>query len=564
MLDLSNSGFAGTPATFDMFGGNILATRDDLSSESQFSELVDRLGLTSIRYPGGSLTEQYFDISHPDQPVVSNDNGSSRPFIPLSDVMHYADENSLSVTIVLPTRNFLSDDVDQNGDRFPNLDEASLRSFVGDLVDGKYGTATVEAFEIGNEYWGSGQMSAVEYGRLAAEMVNIIHDELSIHDQDGLDTDSIDIWVQSGTNLNYSRLDDGFSANLDPNEVLNHLNASYDLDLSSTDLKKSGSIDWFAVNNKIIIGELEHAGAFENVDGVTVHIYSKEPIVESHSTFALSEIDKTWHPDQNGLEIAATEWNQSGSFSGFDDRTDYGLYQAHNMLNQMEDMLTYGVDQAYVWPVSHNTPNTLGSENVDGQPNLTPPGVLFSWMSESLPGKMMLDFAHNGPLETEYHGSDADVHAFYGNNEVTFFIASTSDHSVQNIIDASSFFDGVSDVTVRILSVAPGEAPGDTKSHAVVDELSGKDVYEDGSIYANLNPGEIMQITFKDFDPTDGFEAVMNRVDNLLDIQPDEEPPPLDDEDSHEEDDQSNDHGGDFGFGWLLGLLPLLALLSAM
>ena len=57
---------------------------------------------------------------------------------------------------MLPTQKCLSLQVDANGDRYAQIDEETLRGFVKDTLDGIYGAPAIRAFEIGNEYWGSG------------------------------------------------------------------------------------------------------------------------------------------------------------------------------------------------------------------------------------------------------------------------------------------------------------------------------------------------------------------------------------------------------------------------
>ncbi|MEM7489076.1 MAG: type I secretion protein, partial [Pseudomonadota bacterium] len=57
----------GDHITGGFFGGNFLANRDQIGEDGTTDELIAELGVTSLRYPGGSLTEHYFDISNPDQ-----------------------------------------------------------------------------------------------------------------------------------------------------------------------------------------------------------------------------------------------------------------------------------------------------------------------------------------------------------------------------------------------------------------------------------------------------------------------------------------------------------------
>jgi alpha-L-arabinofuranosidase len=170
--------FEGAAATEGLFGGNLLASRGILMGPGSYDEAINGLGVTGLRYPGGSLTEEYFDITNPDATTAtSNITGETTDFIPISEFLSYANANGQEVTIVVPTYSQFGEP-DENGNRLSNVNEANLREFVHDVVTGVYGEAPIIAIEIGNEYWGSGLMNAVEYGRLSSEMALVIDDEL--------------------------------------------------------------------------------------------------------------------------------------------------------------------------------------------------------------------------------------------------------------------------------------------------------------------------------------------------------------------------------------------------
>ena len=215
-----------------LFGGNILATRDQLGDSGTYDNVAANLGLESIRYPGGSLTEHYFDLAAPDNDTVTDINsGQPINFLPYSEFMTYAENTAKSVTIVLPTQKYLSLQVDANGDRYAQIDEETLRGFVKDTLDGIYGAPAIRFFEIGNEYWGSGQMSSVEYGRVSSRMAEVVNDELS--HQNGADSafSDTDIVVQMGENYNYARLNEEYNSYATEAEKIAALNDDYSLDL---------------------------------------------------------------------------------------------------------------------------------------------------------------------------------------------------------------------------------------------------------------------------------------------------------------------------------------------
>ena len=74
-----------------LFGGNILIHRNQIGDDGTYDELAEALGITAIRYPGGSVTEFYFDISDPDRAVATHPNtGEEQTLIPYSNFMSYA------------------------------------------------------------------------------------------------------------------------------------------------------------------------------------------------------------------------------------------------------------------------------------------------------------------------------------------------------------------------------------------------------------------------------------------------------------------------------------------
>ena len=112
----------------ELFGANILATRDQLGEDGTYDDVAENIGIESIRYPGGSLTEHYFDLANPDNSKgIDINSGQPLDFLPYSEFMSYAEDAGKSVTIVLPTQKYLSQQVDANGNRFAQIDEDTLR-----------------------------------------------------------------------------------------------------------------------------------------------------------------------------------------------------------------------------------------------------------------------------------------------------------------------------------------------------------------------------------------------------------------------------------------------------
>ena len=73
----------------ELFGANILATRDQLGEDGTYDDVAENIGIESIRYPGGSLTEHYFDLANPDNSkVIDINSGQPLDFLPYSEFMN--------------------------------------------------------------------------------------------------------------------------------------------------------------------------------------------------------------------------------------------------------------------------------------------------------------------------------------------------------------------------------------------------------------------------------------------------------------------------------------------
>jgi hypothetical protein len=555
--------FEGAAATEGLFGGNLLASRGILMGPGSYDEAINGLGVTGLRYPGGSLTEEYFDITNPDTTTAtSNITGETTDFIPISEFLSYANANGQEVTIVVPTYSQFGEP-DENGNRLSNVNEANLREFVHDVVTGVYGEAPIIAIEIGNEYWGSGLMNAVEYGRLSSEMVLVIDDELqAVTEEYGIETDQIGVLVQAGFNFGTSEISADY-VGWDSHDVIDDLMAKYPAaDLSYDNIRGNGNVNWSEVNNELIIMSFDTPEEMAAVHGVVGHIYTNGVESDDNGTFQLDTMTNSWL-EKDGFEdlrIHITEWNQK-STNSLDRDEDYGLFQAHEMLDIMESFMAAGVDQAYVWPLIQNTANPLSAGMDYTGP--TAPGEMFSMMSENLPGKAAIDFTPGRDRDTEYEDDTVDVHAFAGQGDMVFYIVSITSETAINDIDLSKLVAGYDTMDISVLGVLLGERPGNTRSDVDVQQLNAEDIFQDGILEVDLDEGEIMQVIIRGIQPTESFAPTLDAINDAefgddpvvpIDdpVVPDDEPEDLDDD---------SDGGlGDLAF--LLGLLPILSLLG--
>jgi hypothetical protein len=577
------------------FGGNALALRDRVGDEGTYDNVARTLGVEHIRYPGGSLTEYYFDIRNPDSDIaVNSETGEATSFLPISDVLGFAEDEGIAVTIVLPTRHFLSEEVDDNGNRLPDIDEAALRGFLRDVFDGQYGAPDIQAIELGNEYWGSGGMNTFEYGRLASEMALIVKDEIRQH-PDAEHLSETDILVQMGTNYGEFALSQFFTGTGD--EQLAALNARFDLNLAADNyIYSSGNVAWVKVANAIILNEFDTTAEQSAIDGVVAHVYSKGPEVPNSRYFELSQIADTWLKELPALDIYATEWNLKRSVSE-NPEDEFGLKQAHEMLNVLEAFSWGGVDAAHVWPLQMNS--RTGLADGEGDADIRVPGEMFRMLNETLPGTRPLGLAGSEGRETELSGETADVHVFYAPDRLVTFLASTSDVATEEVVDFMNILRDTGDVTITRLGVAEGENPSGSTAEPVVTTENPEDLIQDGILIAELAPYEILMIeminpiftaelarmvedTSDDSDGIDVDTAEVPTTDNVLNfgsflppntsasdsgdnviptIERPEEPHEAPNSAAAPNDDDGGGGGGDFGFGALaLAFLPILLL----
>lgn len=564
---------SGVPAGAALFGGNILAPRTAMTGDGSYAEAIAALNVTGLRYPGGSLTEYYFDLSDPDAAIATHAmTGAETSFIPLSEFMAYAGETGHAVTLVLPTRDQLSDTRDENGDRLPRVDEEELRDFVHDLVSGVYGDAEIAALEIGNEYWGSGEMTAVEYGRLAAEMAEIIADELAlVAEVQGIDTSEIRVLAQMGQNYGFSKISDDYPG-WSSEGIIADLAASYpDAGLSTANIRGNGEVNWSEVTNALVRMGFETGTQQESLDGIIAHVYARGS--ESSRSYDLDTIHNTWL-EQEGfaeLEIHVTEWNMKSSVN-LDRGSDYGLLQAQEMLEIVEEFLEAGVDQAHVWPLIQNTANALSTGFT--YEASTVPGEMFAMMSQALPGKTMLDFTPGEDSGTEAEGGETEVHGFAGQGDLVLYVTSQSAAASVTDLDLSGLLTGFGGMHITRLGVAEGEAAGDTASTPTVETLDAGEIYADGLLEVDLGPHEVLQVVIRDVAPSESFAPVLAAIDGHgeIDEAGAEEGVGLDSllpviEAAPPADESDGDEGGGAEGGWaeigmVLALLPLAGLIG--
>jgi len=331
-----------------MFGGNFLFTRDRLG-DGTFDDVAIQANLENVRYPGGTIAERYFDLRNPNQTsAVDAETGKTVDLVGLGEFMSWAGDAGVGVSIVIPTNGLLEGPL---GGRQP-IDKAygTVRDFVMDVLDGKYGDAKIETLEIGNEYWLGGRQDHVEYTKIADIVARAAQDAIDTHRAGGVDAGWVepDIAVQVGQYGRYAS---------DPG--------------------------W--VQDAYIRDNLSDAAAAA-IDGVIAHYYTRGSFsdLEKHEYY-FDRLDG-WGDDPRfrGIDYHVTEWNTDHLQS-----QAAGLEQVAAMTWMMSEMIAEGVDSAYVWPIQQNSRNDLGGD--EGSVDLSLAGEAFRLMADLLPGTRLTE-----------------------------------------------------------------------------------------------------------------------------------------------------------------------------
>jgi serralysin len=167
-----------------LFGANLLITSAQpdgaLTIDYGYGAAINSVGISNLRYPGGTVTEYHFDLNNPEarQSIFSN----SQALIPQQAFLDYAAAAETSVTLVIPTRVAFGVGNDawsalQNG-TYGNRQVSE--SYLEDVatwveyavIEASQRGVQIAAFEIGNEFWLSGEMTSAEYGRVASAVLS--------------------------------------------------------------------------------------------------------------------------------------------------------------------------------------------------------------------------------------------------------------------------------------------------------------------------------------------------------------------------------------------------------
>lgn len=381
------------------FGGNFLFDRDRVGEAGTFDEKAEALNINFFRYPGGAISEAYFDLNNPD----AESAGADIALLSLSDFVAYVGRVSGSASLVLPSIRYMEVLADDRSSVEEVREE--LSTFLADLRSGLYGDASIFShIEIGNEYyahrsenWDVAQEYA-GYARIAAEEVRKAFG------------DDIKICIQSGVTQR---------------------------------------------ENNLILDAFDGADAL--VDAAAFHEYPWRLETIEERRIEKLELVNEWTDAGLAESLYMSEWSISHQLyraTGeriLSDTIDDGMARAVATIELAVEYMTAGVEAASVWPIQQNTRGDLaGNEGetfaTHGQKlssnSLTVTGEAFRLASEVMPGATMSDVGN----ALDMGGGQVFLHGFEGKDYYALFVSayevSVAEGAVELAVDLGEIFGG--------------------------------------------------------------------------------------------------------------------------
>ncbi len=409
-----------------MFGTNFVTHYDiEFPKDNRAIEVLNSLGTTVLRYPGGSVTENEFTEAAfltGEWEAESYSNGTGQfPLTPMRSFFSVASQIGANVQLVIPTRVAFEESIGvalSNGSFGARSQlRADYLELVARYLDyamsiGQELGVTISQVEIGNEFWGSGQMSAFEYGYIAGKVALFVGAKYP-----GV---AVSAQIVGSANL-YSPVDDRqvFLEETISGDYQVHFPEDYTG--SVPDEWKTGVIpgqgNAVSQARAIAAGILETEGAANHISSAISHAYFNGGFlqIDGEKDFALRTafdvfLEALGSPE---LDHSVTEWsprNRGSSYGNAD-----GLQYAHTVVEAFFELTSNGVDTANFWPTTFGKPNLLHRTLIDSVDlSLTFGGVAFNWLTRTQGTKALFDFEVPGEI---------DIHGYGGESRTVIFLS---------------------------------------------------------------------------------------------------------------------------------------------
>jgi hypothetical protein len=500
--------------TEDMFGANYVYDYERIGDLpwARFDELIDQLGSTTLRYPGGNAVETRFNYLDPNSSV----DLAGKAVMGMDDFISWAGVNGISPTILLPTKPFLPSQSHallkwESGSGGWVIDPSAMaaaKALVFNLVETAVEAAhdadtTIAAFELGNEFSGvtfTGadgtikHMNGAQYGLLADAMAQWVDEALQSFNAGGDPQIVVQVWGDyNRDSINPTQL-----SNINDNVL-----AAFSKEgLAAIDATSSHI--YFKEGKTTADGQFTHSYA-----GLDERIAQMAALSDVWSDAAGRTLDlhvTEWNVQKQGIyEPSASYWQSNSSWNVSEDwveTANFGMKQLAPMLEMVSAFNMAGVDAAQVWSVMYNAA-ALGMQHNGG--TLTAAGGMFALMQDILPGTHYLEVAAEQ--------QDADLHVFRGDGQTHVFVSLRSADPHNVTVDLEALSPLLDTVVVTYLrpneAAADGAFSADGNTYLVGDRSwleadiglireDGPVILTDEGIDLELGPYEVALISFED------------------------------------------------------------------
>lgn len=327
-LDLSNLETTGSVVGERHFGLNFVADYERIGTKGweKFDDIVDKMGIRNVRYPGGTAAETVFDYKNPNATEYIATNGETVKITPLATYLDYCNRAGINPTIIIPTSSLLTETRVDSHRAFDAAQTSDLINFIEQIL-AQVDPQLRVSFELGNEY--ESYMSSTEYGRVANALTGIIGDASNrLAESTGYTEQAPDpnIFVQAwaysvGGGTTISELEDR------NNQVL----AQFDSDLL-------GDID----------GIVSH---YYFSEGRNAETDQAQTLLEISDQIArIADLHSVWE-DASGKELISrvSEWNVL-----FRSQTELGLLQVNPIMEMFTEFLRNDFDALDFWSAQYH------------------------------------------------------------------------------------------------------------------------------------------------------------------------------------------------------------------
>ena len=473
------------------FGANVILTRDSLNDGQPFAETLKEIDFSSLRYPGGGVTEDQTWANGGLDRMFGDpmDPGSDNYVLTIHEALDYAAATGKSLSIVTPTFQFYDKakgtfDHDGFGKYLDKLEEAIAAQ----------PSAHIKAIEIGNEYWGSkqwGSLTGSQYGEIANAEIPEIDAMIGRLSEANEGWQQPKIGIQAGNHWRAEQNDDGTWTAVGPQESLDII--------SSIDLDNRGM-----------------------VETVVQHSYPYAHLISQNLNWAVRpmEVFEKAAGFTSDLEFALTEFNIGLNSA-------VGIDQASAWVEAFSGAVDRGIDAIDHWGISYNWLSNKfydtkfpPAESDDGSivAIATPMGQIYDIAQTNLIGKTTMTDAE--ALQEIGAPRGFNVTGFEDETQKIVFLHNPTDKVGR--IDLSEIADG-KHLTTHFLT------PADSPETSWYDESS-RELPKNGEIadsrgdmkvtsghavkdsYA-LDPGEMLVVTISDADRDLVIEGAHNVTD---------------------------------------------------